>query len=101
MRVSLEGLRSAETAQIPAQQDVGLLLAELEAAFMTLSDDHREILTLVVIQGMTYEQAAEILGVTMGTIKSRLSRARTRLSEIVNGDEPQPKEHRKISGGSL
>ncbi len=100
-RVSLEGMRSAETTQIPAQQDVGLMLAELEAAFMSLSDDHREILTLVVIQGMTYEQAAEILGVTMGTIKSRLSRARTRLSEIMNGHEPQPKEHRKISGGSL
>ncbi|MDX1401354.1 MAG: sigma-70 family RNA polymerase sigma factor [Kiloniellales bacterium] len=97
-RVSLEGLKSAETAQIPAQQDAGLILAELEEAFMSLSDDHREVLTLVVIQGMTYEQTAEILGVTMGTIKSRLSRARTRLSEIIDGDEPQPQEHRKISG---
>jgi RNA polymerase sigma-70 factor, ECF subfamily len=97
-RLSLEGLRSAETASVPAQQHVKLVLAELEEAFMLLSTDHREILTLVVIQGMTYEQAAEILGVSIGTIKSRLFRARTRLSEMVNGGEPQPQEHRKIGG---
>jgi RNA polymerase sigma-70 factor (ECF subfamily) len=100
-RVSLEGLRSVETTHIPAQQDASLMLADLEAAFMSLSTDHREVLTLVVIQGMTYERTAQILGVTMGTIKSRLSRARTRLGETMNGDQPQPNEHRKIGGGSL
>jgi len=100
-RVSLEGLKSAGTTQIPAQQDVSLMLAELQEAFMSLSTDHREVLTLVVIQGMTYERTAQILGVTMGTVKSRLSRARTRLSEIVNGGEPQAQEHRKISGEAL
>jgi RNA polymerase sigma-70 factor (ECF subfamily) len=91
-RISLEELGSGEIPQVPAKQDARLMLAELENAFMSLSADHRDVLTLVAINGMTYEQSAKILGVTMGTIKSRLFRARTRLSEIMNGDEPRPQE---------
>jgi RNA polymerase sigma-70 factor (ECF subfamily) len=83
-QISLRELASAEIRRMPAQQDAGLIAAELEEAFMSLSSAHREILTLVVIHGMTYEQSAQILGVTIGTIKSRLARARIRLSEMIN-----------------
>jgi RNA polymerase sigma-70 factor (ECF subfamily) len=98
-RISLEGLGFGETPQMPAHQDAGLVLAELEEAFMSLSIDHREVLTLVAIEGMTYEQSAEILGVTMGTLKSRLSRARARLGEIMNDDRTE--EDAKILSEAL
>jgi len=47
----------------------------LEQALSRLSGDHREVVMLHEIEGMTYEQAAEILGVPVGTVKSRLHHA--------------------------
>jgi RNA polymerase sigma-70 factor (ECF subfamily) len=95
-RMSLEELQSAKIPQMPASQEAGLRLAELEKAFVSLSNDHQEVLKLVVLEGKTYEQSAEILNVTMGTIKSRLSRARTRLGEIMDGDAPKPEANAKV-----
>jgi len=100
-RLSLEELGHAAPRQLPAQPDSGLILAEIERAFMSLSDHHREILNLVVIEGMTYEQSAEVLGVTMGTVKSRLSRARACLSGLLEDGDPRPPELSKISVGAL
>jgi RNA polymerase sigma-70 factor (ECF subfamily) len=94
-RISLEQLQSAKIPQMPPPQEASLKLAELEKAFVSLSNDHRTVLQLVVIEGKTYEQSAKILNVTMGTIKSRLSRARTRLGEIMNGDASQPEAEAK------
>jgi len=96
-RLSLEQLGHAAPRQLPAQQDSGLKLAEIERAFMSLSNDHREILSLIVVEGMTYEQSADVLGVTMGTVKSRLSRARACLSELLDDGDPRPQERSKIS----
>jgi len=94
-RTSLEQLKSAETSQVPASQEASLKLVELEKAFVSLSNDHRTVLQLVVLEGKTYEQSAKILNVTMGTIKSRLSRARTKLGEIMNSGAPQPEADAK------
>ena len=77
------------------------MLAELERAFMSLTPDHREVLTLIAIEGMSYEQAAEVLGVTMGTIKSRLYRARASLSERLDGSEPLSHEPSEIRGDAI
>jgi RNA polymerase sigma-70 factor (ECF subfamily) len=78
---------------MPAQQDFVVVLAEVEAAFMKLSADHREVLTLVTIEGLSYEQAASCLGVSVGTVKSRLSRARAQLSNFID----DPGHFRKVS----
>ena len=53
---------------------------------MTLPDDYREALLLVAAAGVGYEEAAEICGCAVGTIKSRVHRARARLVEILDGD---------------
>jgi RNA polymerase sigma-70 factor (ECF subfamily) len=53
---------------------------------MTLPDDYREALMLVAAAGVSYEEAAEICGCAVGTIKSRVHRARARLVEILDGD---------------
>ena len=53
---------------------------------MTLPDDYREALILVAAAGVSYEEAADIFGCAVGTIKSRVHRARARLIEILDGD---------------
>lgn len=61
--------------------------AETRAAMNALSEEQRLVLTLVVLDGLSYQQAAETLDVPIGTVMSRLSRARARLAEQL-GDNP-------------
>ncbi len=56
---------------------------ELEKALMQLNDDFREVIVLRDIQQLTYEEIAEITGTAMGTVKSRINRARIQLQEII------------------
>jgi RNA polymerase sigma-70 factor (ECF subfamily) len=56
-----------------------MLDAELVAGLRHLSDNHRAIVTLVDIDGLTYQEAADVLGIPSGTVMSRLHRARKRL----------------------
>ena len=60
-------------------QETDQELREVSRQFDELSVNHREILTLVVMQELDYETTAQILGVKIGTVKSRLSRARSEL----------------------
>jgi RNA polymerase sigma-70 factor (ECF subfamily) len=62
----------------------GVLLRELERALTLLSPDQREILLLVSLEGMRYQEVAEILGIPEGTVMSRLSRARAQLRTILS-----------------
>ena len=55
---------------------------------MRLRPDMREVLILVGVQEVSYEQAAQIMGVAIGTIKSRVNRARTRLANLLHIDDP-------------
>ena len=57
---------------------------ELARAMGQLAPDHREILQLRVVEDLPYEQIADILGVRVGTVKSRLARARLSLRKILN-----------------
>ena len=56
---------------------------ELARAMEQLAPDHREILQLRVVEDLPYEQIADILGVRVGTVKSRLARARLSLRKIL------------------
>ena len=65
--------------------------AELQSALAALPDDMRIALTMSAVEGRRYEDIAQVLGVAPGTVKSRISRARVRLSEILSGKrEPSP-----------
>jgi RNA polymerase sigma-70 factor (ECF subfamily) len=57
-------------------------LDELRRAMLMLPDDQREALILIGAAGLSYDEVSVIAGVAIGTIKSRVSRARTRLAEI-------------------
>jgi RNA polymerase sigma-70 factor (ECF subfamily) len=83
-----DGEHAARLADRPGQ--LGAVdLEDFKRAFAQLSSDHREVLTLVGAFGVPYEEAAEICGCAVGTIKSRVNRARARLAELmgVNVDE--------------
>ncbi len=66
-------------------------MARLVAAMRQLSPRDQQVLTLVAWDGLTYEQAAAALDVPVGTVRSRLSRSRQRLTEILaHSDSAQP-----------
>jgi RNA polymerase sigma-70 factor (ECF subfamily) len=65
-------------------------LVELDRALAQLSAEQREVLLLVGLEGMDYDSVAQILGVPVGTVRSRLSRGRERLRELMGRvREPQ------------
>jgi RNA polymerase sigma-70 factor (ECF subfamily) len=66
-------------------------LAAAAAALRRLREAEREVFTLCVWSGLDYAQAAEALGVPIGTVRSRLSRARRRLREMT-AEVPRPRE---------
>jgi RNA polymerase sigma-70 factor (ECF subfamily) len=77
-----DGMLSERLAVHPEQQG-RIDLIEMQAALKKLPDQQREALILVTAEGLSYEEAAEICGCAVGTVKSRVNRARARLAEIL------------------
>lgn len=65
------------------EQDGSVDLEDFKVAFAQLAPDHREVLTLVGASGCSYEEAAQICGCAVGTIKSRVNRARRKLADLL------------------
>ena len=72
-----------------ATADVLVRLARIERALQALSGEQREILLLVALEGMSYDEVANTLGLPAGTVMSRLSRARARLAMLLDGQPAQ------------
>lgn len=75
---------AAQVAVRPTQTD-WLEVRDLQAALLRLPEEQREVLLLVGLEQMTYEEAAGVLGIPVGTVMSRLSRARERLRGLLAG----------------
>ena len=77
----VDGVREAESR---------LLLRDVRRAFEKLPDDQRAVLILVCVDGLAYREAAEVLDIPIGTVMSRLARARLELHRLVGevGGEP-------------
>jgi RNA polymerase sigma-70 factor (ECF subfamily) len=73
---------------VPPEQDGRVDVEDLKAALAQLPVVQREALLLVGPQGFSYEEAAAICGARIGTIKSRVNRARTRLAELLGIESP-------------
>ena len=76
-----------ETPVRPTQSDA-LELHDLESALNSLPEDQREVLLLIALEEMSYAQVADLLGIPLGTVMSRLSRGRERLRLILDGQLP-------------
>jgi len=95
-----DGKFAARLAVRP-EQDGSVDLEDFKVAFQQLAPDHREVLTLVGASGCSYEEAATICGCAVGTIKSRVNRARRKLADLLGLDDDGqaiPSEGRLIEG---
>ena len=68
----------------PPEQHGHLDLSDLQAALAKLPLHHREVLLLIGAEGLSYEETARIVGSNVGTVKSRMNRARARLAELLH-----------------
>ncbi len=86
-----DGAFAATLSEKP-QHDGRLAMADFETAFVQLKAEQREALVLVGASGFSYEEAAETCGVAVGTIKSRVNRARKHLIELMDLREDEALE---------
>ena len=73
------GARDAVDADLQLARTESVAL--VRAAVLSLPEVHREVVVLVELEGLTYVEAAEVLGCAVGTVRSRLHRARHALAE--------------------
>lgn len=83
---SMEGLQSSVSH--PSQFSY-LELQDLRKALAALPDEQREAIILVGASGLSYDEAATICGCAAGTVKSRVSRARARLCQLLDPDSSE------------
>jgi len=82
-------------------QEWGLAIRALQAALNQLPSEHREALILVGAAGLSYEEAAQICGCALGTIKSRVNRARARLLKVMDIDDASDAIRASREGASI
>jgi RNA polymerase sigma-70 factor (ECF subfamily) len=78
-------LHAQDVAALPAQ-DGALIGRDILAQFGALSDEHQAVLLLVTIEGFSYADAATVLNLPIGTVMSRLSRAREAFRRLLDGE---------------
>jgi len=81
---------------IEGGQEAAVMHRDLLRGFAQLSEDQRAVLFLISVEDLSYEEAARVLDVPIGTVMSRLSRARETLRRYMIGDrQPGPRESRR------
>jgi len=84
-RIEVETIGEIPDSALPSapNQENVVEVSEIAAALQLMSIEHREILVLVSAAGLSYEEAADVCGCAVGTIKSRLNRARSELKRVL------------------
>ncbi len=80
----------AVAGELQAQVSEHALAMDLQRCLLRLPHEQRSVLLLVCLEDMSYAQVARVTGVPVGTVMSRLSRARSRLQALMNPPESQP-----------
>jgi RNA polymerase sigma-70 factor, ECF subfamily len=83
--VDIDGEGQAGIGSTSGTQIVRLELRDLRRALERLPHDQREVVLLIGLEGVSYGEAADILGISIGTVKSRLSRGRRVLRTLMDG----------------
>lgn len=79
-------------------QHLGIEIADVARALGKLPPEQREMLMLVPAGGLSYEEAAEITGCALGTVKSRIARGRAALTRLIDGEDTEKPESRDDRG---
>jgi RNA polymerase sigma-70 factor (ECF subfamily) len=96
----VDGLYAAQLSCGP-EQEWRVKYGELMSALQLLTTEARDALLLVVAEGLSYEEAAEVAGCPVGTMKSRVNRARERLAEMIDVDLPKANQRAAARAASL
>jgi RNA polymerase sigma-70 factor (ECF subfamily) len=94
-RLPKDGVVPDFAEEVTARIDDRERLALVRTALAALRKPEREVLALCVWSGLDYAEAAEALGVPVGTVRSRLSRARTKLNKLVTAGNLRPPERNR------
>ena len=97
--IPVEDMAPALTAA--ADAEASLQLRDLERAIARLPDEQRQVILLVGLEGMPYEEAATVLGIPIGTVRSRLSRGRDMLRELMDMKDEAADIARKRAASAL
>jgi len=79
-----------EKKSVPANQDFEIELQDVGIAMETLTNEHRDILIMICVKGMKYAEVSEALDIPVGTVRSRLSRARDNLQSAISEPKHDP-----------
>ncbi len=79
---------------VRATQTDHLEVRDLDRCLQGLPAEQREVLLLVCVEDLSYQETVQVLGVPIGTVMSRLSRTRERLGALMQGQEPASRLHR-------
>lgn len=85
--MNVDDVSESELSNSPEQFN-RLAAMDVARALNELPDEQREVLILISVEEMSYKDIAEVIGSPIGTVMSRLSRARTRLKMLMDGEEP-------------
>jgi RNA polymerase sigma factor (sigma-70 family) len=85
-------------ARLDAEQGRHVKLAQIASAFAALSEQHRAVLHLIAVEELSYQEAADILDLPIGTVMSRLSRARASLRALESKEAGEMKSLRVVGG---
>jgi len=80
----------ADMAAVPERGAIGLELRDMDAALRLLPETQRAVLLLVALEEMRYDDVAQALGIPLGTVMSRLARARASLRILMDGGAAVP-----------
>jgi RNA polymerase sigma-70 factor (ECF subfamily) len=87
---------AVEPGALASSQDDAVHCAQVLAQLDTLPDEQRAVLLLVGVEGLSYEEAAQVLGLPVGTVMSRLSRGRERLRRLAEAAPARPAALRRV-----
>ncbi len=104
-RARSEASRDASYSEIAQDradggQEQAAYLAQIARRFDALPEQQRTVLHLISVEGLNYQEAAAVLGVPIGTVMSRLSRARAALRSMEEQAEHQAVRSLKVVGGT-
>ncbi|GAB1583441.1 sigma-70 family RNA polymerase sigma factor [Phyllobacterium phragmitis] len=97
--VRIDAVKQISETQVQPPQEHVVRLAQVRQAFFDLPEDQRAALHLVAIEGLSYQEAADTLKIPLGTLMSRIGRARASLRALEADRPPQSRTHLKIVGG--
>ena len=83
-----QAMEEPPAVAVRATQSDQLELQDVDRALRILSDEQREVMLLIAIEQMTYDEVSRALDIPIGTVMSRLSRARDRLRQLLGGQPP-------------